>query len=119
MSDCSRQRRSPQAYTVPFARQITDGEQREVDRYRRLRERFHEGPDYSVLDASASTAKKGSAARANFDPFTGMPSYSSRYEKKHRTLPKIAGSGREFGKTVSSPVDPSPQYPNLNTDYAL
>lgn len=100
MNDYSRQIRRPQAYTVPFARPITDAEQREVDHYRRLRERFHEGPDYAVLDASASTVKKGSAARANFDPFTGMPSYSGRYQRKHRTLPKIAGAGRELGEAI-------------------
>lgn len=100
MNAYSRQLRRPQAYVVPFARQISDEEQREVDHYRHLRERFHEGPYYSVLDASASTAKKGSAARANFDPFTGMPSYSGRYQKKRRTLPKIAGAGREYGKTT-------------------
>lgn len=100
MSTYSRQLRRPQAYVVPFARHVTDAEQREVDHYRRLRERFHEGPYYSVLDASASTAKKGSAARANFDPFTGMPSYSGRYQKKRRTLPRIAGAGREYGKLI-------------------
>lgn len=97
MNAYSRQRRRPQAYVVPFARQISAQEQREVDHYRRLRERFHDGPYYSVLDASASTAKKGSAARANFDPFTGMPSYSGRYQKKRRTLPNITGAGRDYG----------------------
>lgn len=90
--------RFQQAYVVPYARKITSKEQAAVDKSRRLRERFHEGPYYSVVDASASSAKKGSAARANFDPFTGMPSYSGRYQKKHRTIPKIAGIGREYGE---------------------
>lgn len=98
MNDYSRQLRRPQAYVVPFSREISADEQREVDWTRRLRERRHEGPDYSVIDASASTAKKGSAARANFDPFTGMPSYSGRYQKKHRTFPKLTGR-EELGKT--------------------
>lgn len=86
-----------QAYVVPFARKLSEKEQSEVNYYRHLRERFHEGPYYSVLDTSSSSAKKGSAARANFDPFHGMPSWSGRYQKKRRTLPKIANIGREYG----------------------
>ena len=84
------------AYVVPLARKISTREQSEVDYYRHLRERFHDGPYYSVLDASSSTAKKGSAARANFDPFHGMPSWSGRYQKKRRTLPKIDPDEREY-----------------------
>ncbi|KAJ5191730.1 uncharacterized protein N7498_010715 [Penicillium cinerascens] len=84
------------AYVVPYARKISTKEQIAVDKYRQLREAHHEGPYYSVIDASASSAKKGSAARANFDPFTGMPSYSGRYQKKHRTIPKISGVGRDY-----------------------
>ncbi|CAG8407045.1 unnamed protein product [Penicillium salamii] len=80
-----------QKYTVPFARKLSPAEQTQVDYYRTLRERFHDGPFYSVLDASSSNAKKGSAARVNFDPFHGMPTYSGRYQRKRRTLPKIAG----------------------------
>lgn len=89
-----------QAYVVPWARKLSEKEQSEVNHYRHLRERFHEGPYYSVLDTSSSSAKKGSAARANFDPFHGMPSYSGRYQKKRRTLPKIANIGREYGKCL-------------------
>ncbi|KAF7716493.1 Uncharacterized protein PECH_003901 [Penicillium ucsense] len=83
-------------YVLPYARKLSEKEQKEVDYYRHLRERFHEGPYYSVLDVSSSTAKKGSAARANFDPFHGMPSYSGRYQKKRRTIPKIANIGRDY-----------------------
>lgn len=86
-----------QKYTVPFARKLSPTEQTQVDYYRGLRESFHDGPYYSVLDASSSNAKKGSAARANFDPFHGMPTYSGRYQKKRRTLPKI--TGRSYGKS--------------------
>jgi DNA-directed RNA polymerase III subunit RPC7 len=80
-----------QKYTVPFARKLNLEEQVQVDYYRGLRERFHDGPFYSVLDASSSNARKGTAARANFDPFHGMPTYSGRYQKKRRTLPKLTG----------------------------
>ncbi|KAJ5177019.1 uncharacterized protein N7482_002896 [Penicillium canariense] len=84
------------AYVVPLARKLSPTEQSAVNHYRHLRERFHEGPYYSVLDTSSSSAKKGSVARANFDPFHGMPSYSGRYQKKRRTLPKVANIGREY-----------------------
>lgn len=91
--------RAKQDYVVPWARKLSDKEKSEVDHYRRLRERNHNGPFYSVLDSASSSAKKGTAARANFDPFTGMPSYSGKYQKKHRTMPKIdAENGpHEFG----------------------
>ncbi|ODM22145.1 hypothetical protein SI65_02991 [Aspergillus cristatus] len=78
-------------YNVTRAMLLTPREQLQVDYYRDLRERFHEGPYYSVLHAASSSAKKGSAARANFDPFHGMPSYSGKYQKKKRTLPKLQG----------------------------
>jgi len=84
-----------------------------VDKYRRLREAHHDGPYYSVIDASASSAKKGSAARANFDPFTGMPSYSRRYQKKHRTIPKIAGIGREYGEFPNAEAEDPRCYMDL------
>lgn len=90
----------PQKYTVPFARKLSPAEQTRVDYYRELRESFHEGPYYSVLDAPSSSAKKGSAARANFDAFHGMPTYSGRYQKKRRTLPKI--TGRSYCKFTTS-----------------
>ena len=79
---------------------LTPREQLQVDYYRDLRERYHEGPYYSVLDAASSSAKKGSAARANYDPFHGMPSYSGRYQKKKRTLPKL--QGRPYSESHSS-----------------
>ncbi|KAJ5626827.1 hypothetical protein N7528_004254 [Penicillium herquei] len=83
------------AYVVPWARKLSPKEQNEVDYYRHLRELYQEGPFYSVLNSASSSAKKGSAARVNFDPFTGMPSYSGRYQKKRRTIPRIDPSGRQ------------------------
>lgn len=83
------------------AMRLNAREQRQVDRYRQLREQFHEGPYYSVLDAASSSAKKGSAARANYDPFHGMPSYSGRYQKKKRTIPKL--QGRPYSECIHPP----------------
>ena len=86
-----------QKYNVTRAMLLSPREQLQVDLYRQLRERFHEGPYYSVLDSASSSAKKGSAARANYDPFHGMPSYAGRYQKKKRTLPKL--QGRQYSES--------------------
>lgn len=87
---------SGQKYDIPKADRLHPREQSEVDRYRALRERFHDGPYYTVLDAARTSAKKGSAARALFDAFHGMPSYSQKYQKKKRVLPKL--QGRQYGE---------------------
>ncbi|KAJ5223531.1 hypothetical protein N7468_008073 [Penicillium chermesinum] len=84
------------AYVVPFARKLSAQEQSEVDWGRHLRERLREGPFFSVLDVTSTSARKGTAARANFDPFNGMPSFSSRYQKKRRTVPLIDPNEREW-----------------------
>jgi DNA-directed RNA polymerase III subunit RPC7 len=88
----------PQKYTVPRARPLTAREQIQVDLYRQLRERFHDGPYYSVLKSDSSSAKKDSSARAEFDPFHGMPSYSGRYQKKRRAAPNL--KGRPYGTST-------------------
>lgn len=76
---------------MPRARPLTAREQLQVDYYRGLRERYHDGPYYSILDSASTAAKKGSLARANFDSFHGMPTYSGRYQRKKRTMPRMGG----------------------------
>ncbi|KAE8354284.1 DNA-directed RNA polymerase III, subunit Rpc31 [Aspergillus coremiiformis] len=81
-------------YTVPTARPLTEREKTQVDFYRALREQFHDGPYYSVLDPGISASRRtaaGKAARQHFDPFHGMPSYSGKYQKKKRGIPKLSG----------------------------
>ncbi|GAB1197482.1 hypothetical protein APSETT444_006776 [Aspergillus pseudonomiae] len=58
-------------YTVPQARSLNEREQKQVDLYRALREQFHDGPYYSVLDPGLS-GRKTKAARQHFDPFHVM-----------------------------------------------
>lgn len=65
-------------------------------RYCALRDRIHEGPLYTVLDDNVKTVKKrkerGSPPPepgAVMDPFTGTETYSSRYMKKKKTMPKL------------------------------
>ncbi|RMJ28354.1 hypothetical protein PHISP_00741 [Aspergillus sp. HF37] len=100
-------------YTVPHARLLSPREQIQVDYYRQLRERFHEGPDYAVRDAVTATARRDTPARANFDPFHGMPSYSGRYQKKQRTVPRVQGRSfilkffpQELWKTIQPSFKP-------------
>lgn len=82
-----------QKYQFPQARPLSTREQAQVDAYRALREKFHEGPDYSVLEVASSAARKGDQNRALFDPFNGMPSYSGRYQRKKRTIPDLRRRG--------------------------
>jgi DNA-directed RNA polymerase III subunit RPC7 len=74
-------------------------ERGEVDHYRALRENFHNGPYYAVVNAASTTAKKGTKERAQFDPFHGMESYSTRYQKRKRTIPNI--SDREYSAALN------------------
>lgn len=90
---------SDQPYDTPTAEPLQTRERSEVDRYRALRDRFQNGPYYAAVNAASTSAKKGTAERAEFDPFNGMPSYSSRYQKRKRTVPKI--SGREYSESLS------------------
>ncbi|OJJ64930.1 hypothetical protein ASPSYDRAFT_39712 [Aspergillus sydowii CBS 593.65] len=77
-------------YAVPRARPLSEREQVQVDLYRTLRERFHDGPYYSILGASSGTGYTTNS-KANFDPFNGMPSYSGKYQKKKRLVPRVQG----------------------------
>ncbi|KAK2766054.1 hypothetical protein FQN54_007569 [Arachnomyces sp. PD_36] len=74
-------------YKVPRAEQLTPLEQSQVDYYRSLREKIHDGPYYTVL--GNDSFEKNS--REHFDPFQGMPTYGERFRKKTRTLPKLTG----------------------------
>lgn len=69
----------------------------QVDLYRTLRERFHDGPYYSILGASSGTGYTTNS-KANFDPFNGMPSYSGKYQKKKRLVPRV--QGRPYGEFI-------------------
>ncbi len=49
---------------------------------------MHEGPLYAVLGDNVRIGKPGASASV-FDPFEGMPTYSMKYRKKRRRLPKL------------------------------
>ncbi|KAL8749477.1 MAG: hypothetical protein Q9199_007660 [Rusavskia elegans] len=74
---------------------LSKTEKAQVASFLALRSRIHEGPFYTILDNNARigrSAKSSSttAAAANFDPFEGMPTYSQKYIKKRRRLPKLS-----------------------------
>ncbi|PKY07254.1 III, C31 subunit of DNA-directed RNA polymerase [Aspergillus campestris IBT 28561] len=100
-------------FSVPRARPLSARERLQVDYYRGLRERYHDGPYYSILDSASTAAKKGSVARVNFDSFHGMPTYSGRYQRKKRTIPRMGGRSyimkffpRELWQTIQPTFKP-------------
>lgn len=75
---------------------LTKDERAQVARFRSLRDRIHEGPLYTVLGDNARVGKTTTPAAAQFDPFEGMPTYSQKYTKRRRKLPKL--DTRPYGK---------------------
>ena len=57
---------------------------------------MHEGPLYAVLGDNVRVGKQGASASSQFDPFEGMPTYSMKYIKKRRRLPRL--DTRPYGK---------------------
>ncbi|EAW12627.1 DNA-directed RNA polymerase III subunit C31 [Aspergillus clavatus NRRL 1] len=101
-------------YAVPRARPLNPREQRQVDLYRALRERFHDGPYYSVLQSTSIAARKDDPSRAHFDPFHGMPTYSGKYQKQKRDRPELKGRPyvmkffpRHLWKTIQPNFNPT------------
>lgn len=78
-----------QTYDPPPPKPLTRTERLQVAHYRSFRDRIHEGPLYSVLGDNVRVGKHGASAAAQFDPFEGMPTYSMKYKKKRRRLPKL------------------------------
>ena len=86
-----------QKYTVPCVKKLSQIERKEVDHYRSLREKIHDGPFYTVL-AGSLCGKQGTPSRAQFDPFQGMATYGQKYLKETRTLPKL--NSRPYGASI-------------------
>ncbi|KAL8993606.1 MAG: hypothetical protein Q9169_006220 [Polycauliona sp. 2 TL-2023] len=87
-------------------------EKAQVASFLSLRSRIHEGPFYTILDNTSRIGKSAKAsAAATFDPFEGMPTYSQKYVKKRRRLPKL--SARPYGALVHVVIQRS--YGTYNT----
>ena len=61
---------------------LTRTERLHVARYRAFRDRVHEGPLYTVLGDHHRVGRRA-------DAFDGMPTYTQKYRKKIRRLPKL------------------------------
>ena len=81
-----------QPYEVTRPRPLTKDERIQVSRFRSLRDRIHEGPLYTVLGDNIRIGKtegRTNSVAARFDPFEGMPTYSQRYTRTRRKIPKL------------------------------
>ncbi|KAI9851179.1 MAG: hypothetical protein M1838_004288 [Thelocarpon superellum] len=76
-------------YDVPITKPPSRVERAQVGRYRSLRDRIHEGPLYTVLGDDARVSKSGASGSKMVDPFEGMPTYSQKYKKKTRRVPRL------------------------------
>lgn len=76
---------------APIAPPARRYEKATVARYRALRERIHEGPLYTVLGDTSRVGKgRGQAtAASNSNPFESMPTYTQKYKKQRRTIPRL------------------------------
>ncbi|KAL8729621.1 MAG: hypothetical protein Q9181_004936 [Wetmoreana brouardii] len=95
---------------------LTKTEKAQVAAFRSLRARIHEGPFYTVLGDDGRIGKTAKTSAANFDPFEGMPTYSQKYVKKRRRLPKLSTRPyvfKYFPKELWPTLDPK-KYKSTN-----
>ncbi|KAL8878373.1 MAG: hypothetical protein Q9198_003802, partial [Flavoplaca austrocitrina] len=110
-------------YNPSLPASLSATEKAQVASFLALRSRIHEGPFYTILDTNARIGKAKASSAATFDPFEGMPTYSQKYIKKRRRLPKLsarpyvvkkdAGSGDE---EEAGDKDPDEEGINENVD---
>lgn len=89
---------------------LIDKELRQIEHYRTLQKKIHRGPLYTQPtkrdpNAPAKTfgedqfnRQYGTNRKADFDPFNGVETYSSRYAPKKNDIPKL--SGRPFSRFI-------------------
>lgn len=68
---------------------LSDKERLQISWFRTFRKRVHDGPLYTVLGNRYRVGKGGAPAAATVDPFEAMPTYTQKYKKKTRTLPRL------------------------------
>ena len=73
----------------PKMRPLSSTERDQIAKFRELRERIHEGPLYAVPDENARVGKSGKRIKRNLDPFEGVQTYSQRYTRKRRQIPRL------------------------------
>ncbi|KAF2748201.1 hypothetical protein M011DRAFT_401545 [Sporormia fimetaria CBS 119925] len=81
----------------PQAPPPTAGEDSMVQHYLAVRDRIHDGPFYTILNDGMKSGKKRRANEpapieaALFNPFTDNQTYTSKYRKIRRRIPKLDG----------------------------
>lgn len=95
----TQQNRQEMLPEVPRPRPATRSEKSEVQRYRAIRRRIHEGPFFTLIGDDVRVGKSHQSRRARFDPFEGMPTYTQKYKPQVRTLPKF--NTRVYGMFVT------------------
>ncbi len=78
-----------QPYNPGSPSPLTAQEKTEIAHFRCIRSAIHEGPYYSVLGDNVRVEKARRGAVANADPFEGMQTWSQRYTKRRRMLPRM------------------------------
>jgi DNA-directed RNA polymerase III subunit RPC7 len=96
--------RPPQEAPPPQAPEPTAHEKGIIAHYLAVRDRIHEGPFYTILNDGM---KNGLKRKVNelapteaslFNPFTDNQTYSAKYLKVRRRLPKL--DARPYGKSI-------------------
>lgn len=89
---------------------MSKAEKIQVSRFRSLLTDIHEGPLYTVLGDNVRVGKPTASSAVTFDPFEGMPTYSQKYTKRRRRIPKLDTRPyvlKFFPKELWSTLDPS------------
>ncbi|KAL8721232.1 MAG: hypothetical protein Q9225_002044 [Loekoesia sp. 1 TL-2023] len=98
-------------------------EKAQVAAFRSLRARIHEGPFYTILDEDSRIGKRTTkSSAASFNPFEGMPTYSQKYMKKKRRLPKLSARPyvlKYFPKELWPTLDPKNHKPTSSINGVL
>lgn len=94
---------------------MSKAEKIQVSRFRSLLTDIHEGPLYTVLGDNVRVGKPTASSAATFDPFEGTPTYSQKYTKRRRRIPKLDTRPyvlKFFPKELWSTLDPSSESQN-------
>lgn len=78
-----------QEYHPTLPKPLSKDEKIQIARFRSLRANIHEGPLYTVIGDNVRVGKPTASSAAVFDPFEGMPTYSQKYTKRRRRIPKL------------------------------
>ncbi|KAK2042483.1 hypothetical protein LZ31DRAFT_556084 [Colletotrichum somersetense] len=96
---------TPQAYSIPTAKPLSDLERANVNAFLLFRRQFQDGPLYTrkrtwgmdpgntrkLYGQDQVNAKYGGVrTRATADPFTAVPTYSQKFSRPERALPDLA-----------------------------